>query len=58
MGDEEPRLQRFKQPDPDHDLGLWLLFHPDMKHNAKILAFRQHMIEQTQAISHVFEGRC
>ncbi|MDQ7050633.1 MAG: LysR family transcriptional regulator [Enterobacterales bacterium] len=57
MGDDEALLQRFKQPDPSHDLGLWLLFHPDMKHNAKILAFRRHFIQQTQMISHRFEGR-
>lgn len=56
-GDKNPALERYCDPDPSHDLGLWLLFHPDLKGTARILAFRNHMIESINVVRHLFEGR-
>ncbi len=56
MGDADPKLERYCDPDPAHDLGLWLLLHPDMKRTARVLAFRQHMAEAIQSEKDVFEG--
>lgn len=56
MGDTEPQLERFSEPDPAHNLGLWILLHPDLKHTARVLAFRNHMDKSIQQIKEVFEG--
>ncbi len=57
IGDNDPDLERYCEPDPSHDLGLWILFHPDLKRTARILAFRDHMSESINEIMHLFEGR-
>ncbi len=44
MGDSEPLLERYAEPNPDYNLGLWILLHPDLKRTARVLAFRDHMI--------------
>jgi DNA-binding transcriptional LysR family regulator len=56
LGDEDPDLARYAPPDPELNLGLWLLFHPDLRHNARVLAFREHMLREVDAIRDVFEG--
>jgi len=57
IGDKYPELERYSEPDPSHDLGLWLLFHPDLKHTTRIIAFREHMSESINEIKYLFEGR-
>jgi DNA-binding transcriptional LysR family regulator len=57
MGDTEPLLERYCPPDESLNLGLWLLFHPDLKRNAKVLAFREYMSNEITACKHIFEGR-
>ena len=57
MGDTDPLLQRYSEPDPQHDLGLWILLHPDLKRTARVIAFRDYMIKNIQAHRDVFEGR-
>ncbi|MDX8407359.1 MAG: LysR family transcriptional regulator, partial [Mariprofundaceae bacterium] len=57
MGDNEPELERFCGPDAELNLGLWLLFHPDLKRTARVLAFRDHMSEEIKAKMDLFEGR-
>ncbi|PHS17069.1 MAG: LysR family transcriptional regulator [Kangiella sp.] len=57
MGDSEKTLVRYNQPDDIHNLGLWLLFHPDLKRNAKVLAFREHMVNEINAQKNHFEGK-
>ena len=57
MGDQDIALERYCEPDSDLDLGLWLLFHPDLKKNAKVIAFREHVLEQIHAQKHIFQGR-
>lgn len=56
MGDNDPQLERYASPDPEHDLGLWILLHPDLKRTTRVLAFRDHMIKSIQQQQHVFEG--
>lgn len=57
MGDTEPLLQRYSEPDPQHDLGLWVLLHPDLKRTARVLAFRDYLIKNIEEQRELFEGR-
>lgn len=57
MGDPDPDLKRYCPPDPELNLGLWLLFHPDLKHTARVLAFRDYMAKEVEAQKRLFEGR-
>jgi len=56
MGDVDPLLQRYRDPDPQHSLGLWILLHPDLKHTSRVLAFRDHMVQSIEAEKNLFEG--
>jgi len=56
MGDSAPELERFSDPDPAHNLGLWILLHPDLKRTARVLAFRNHMIQSIRQQQGLFEG--
>lgn len=56
MGDTEPGLQRYCAPDPSHNLGLWILLHPDLKRTARVLAFRDHMLKAICEQKDLFEG--
>lgn len=58
MGDTDPALRRVCEPRSHWDLGLWLLLHPDLKRTARVLRFRDYMIEAIQARSDLFEGHC
>jgi DNA-binding transcriptional LysR family regulator len=57
MGDPDPKLERYRDPNPEWNLGLWLLLHPDLKRTARVLAFRDHMLESIKAITDLFEGK-
>jgi len=57
MGDGSEELARYCPPDESLNLGLWLLFHPDLKRNAKVLAFRAHMVHETLLKKNLFEGK-
>ncbi|MFO7812326.1 MAG: hypothetical protein R6V21_05120 [Pelovirga sp.] len=50
-------LQRYSDPDPQHDLGLWVLLHPDLKRTARVLAFRDYLIKNIEEQRELFEGR-
>ena len=56
MGDAEPELERYCDPDPAYHLGLWVLLHPDLKRTARVLAFRDHMVDEIESRREVFEG--
>lgn len=56
MGDRDPKLERFSSPKPEHDLGLWLLLHPDLKRTGRVLAFKDHMMQSIEQQQHVFNG--
>ncbi|MDQ6998596.1 MAG: LysR family transcriptional regulator [Mariprofundus sp.] len=57
MGDTDPDLERLCPPDPQMKLGVWLLFHPDLKRTARVLAFRDHMIEEMKMQAELLEGQ-
>lgn len=57
MGDADPTLERYCDPEVQHDLGLWILMHPDMKRTARVLAFRDYMIKYIQDQRDLFEGQ-
>jgi len=57
MGDSDPLLKRYKEPDPTYNLGLWILLHPDLKRTARVLAFRDHMISTINDKKDLFEGK-
>jgi len=56
MGDSDEELERYCSPDESLDLGLWLVFHPDLKRNAKVLAFREHMTRSIEMQKDLFQG--
>lgn len=56
MGDTEPLLARYREPDPSHNLGLWILLHPDLKRTARVLAFRDHMVSAVNETKDLFEA--
>ena len=56
MGDADPELERYCDPDPSYNLGLWVLLHPDLKRTARVLAFRDHMVQAIKEKKSVFEG--
>lgn len=56
MGDADPELERYGEPDPAYNLGLWVLLHPDLKRTARVLSFRDHMISAINEKKNLFEG--
>jgi len=56
MGDNDPLLERFSEPDPAHNLGLWVLLHPDLKRTARVLAFRDYISQAINEKKDLFEG--
>ncbi len=56
LGDADPFLERYCKPDPQYNLDLWILLHPDLKRTARVLAFRDHMIQCIQGKKDLFEG--
>ncbi|MEJ2362805.1 MAG: LysR family transcriptional regulator [Gammaproteobacteria bacterium] len=57
MGDADPALERVCDPDPAHDLGLWILLHPDLRRTARVLAFRNYMVEAIKQRRDCFSGK-
>jgi len=57
LGDREAGLERLASPDPQLNLGLWLLFHPDLKRTRRVLAFRDHLVEAMQPQLPLLAGR-
>lgn len=57
MGDPDPALARYTEPQAEWDLGLWILLHPDLKRTTRVLAFRDHMMEAIKAQSDLLTGR-
>jgi DNA-binding transcriptional LysR family regulator len=57
MGDEDPALSRNADPERRHDLGLWLLYHHDLRRTQRVRLFADHMRRQVAAQAALFEGR-
>lgn len=58
MGDADPLLARYCDPDPAYNLGLWVLLHPDLKRTARVLAFRDFIMQAITDKKDLFEGQC
>lgn len=58
MGDSEPSLVRFEAPKPVHELGLWLVYHKDLRRTKRVRLFREHMQQQISQQRALFEGLC
>lgn len=56
MGDTDPELVRYCEPEPGWELGLWLLLHPDLRRTLRVLVFRDHMAEAIRAQKSLFNG--
>jgi DNA-binding transcriptional LysR family regulator len=56
LGDSDPVLTRFRQPEKKHDLGLWLLYHRDLRNNKRVILFREHMRREIRGAVALFEG--
>jgi len=57
MGDSDPALERFSPPEKKHDLGLWLLYHRDLRRTKRVRLFREHMLKEVGDAASLFEGR-
>ena len=57
MGDGDPALKRWRAPEAQHDLGLWLLYHRDLRRTQRVRLFREFMMQETAKQRDVFEGR-
>ena len=57
MGDSDPSLARFRSPEQQHELGLWLLYHPDLRRTKRVRLFRDHMLRDIVKAAPLFEGR-
>lgn len=56
MGDTDPALVRFKEPEIRHNLGLWLLYHRDLRNTKRVTLFREHMQREIKTLAPLFEG--
>lgn len=56
MGDADPLLERYCEPDARHNLGLWILLHPDLRRTARVTTFRDFMINSIRKKRDLFEG--
>ena len=56
LGDSDPELARFKEPKKQHELGLWLLYHRDLRNTKRVALFREHMQREIKEATALFEG--
>lgn len=56
LGDSDPELARFRQPEKQHELGLWLLYHRDLRNTKRVTLFREHMQREIKQAIGLFEG--
>lgn len=56
LGDSDPELARFHEPEDQHELGLWLLYHCDLRNVKRIALFRDHMQREIKQAVGLFEG--
>jgi len=57
LGDTDPSLTRFREPEEKHDLGLWFLYHRDLRNTKRVTVFREHMQREIKSIRPLFEGQ-
>jgi molybdate transport repressor ModE-like protein len=56
LGDSDPELVRYREPEAQHELGLWLLYHRDLRNTKRVTLFREHMQREIKEASALFEG--
>lgn len=56
LGDSDPALVRFREPEEQHNLGLWLLYHRDLRNNKRVALFREHMQREIRESTALFVG--
>lgn len=56
IGDGDPELVRFREPERQHDIGLWLLYHRDLRNTRRVILFREHMQREIGKIGARFQG--
>lgn len=56
LGDSDPELARFHEPEKQHELGLWLLYHRDLRNTKRVVLFREHMQREIKQAAALFEG--
>ncbi|MBL4768357.1 MAG: LysR family transcriptional regulator [Rhodobacteraceae bacterium] len=56
LGDSDPALVRFHEPEKQHELGLWLLYHRDLRNTKRVALFREHMQREIKQAAVLFEG--
>lgn len=56
LGDSDPELARFHEPEKQHDLGLWLLYHRDLRNIKRVTLFREHMQREIRECAALFKG--
>ena len=56
LGDNDPELARFHEPEKQHELGLWLLYHRDLRNTKRVTLFREHMQREIKQAAALFEG--
>lgn len=56
LGDSDPSLIRFSEPESRHELGLWFLYHRDLRNTKRVTLFREHMVREVGKLSGVFDG--
>lgn len=56
LGDRDPALARFREPEKQHELGLWFLYHRDLRNTRRVILFREHMQREIKAVTSLFDG--
>ena len=56
MGDNDAQLLRYLAPEPRHDVGLWLLYHPNLRRTKRVRLFREHMLGEIVSQQQLFDG--
>lgn len=57
MADPDPALDRYADPLPEMDVGLWFLFHQDLKRTERIRVFRDFVVREMEPIRDLLGGK-
>ena len=56
LANSDPELTRFHEPKKQEELGLWLLYHRDMRKTKRVDLFRAHMQREIKQATALFKG--
>jgi DNA-binding transcriptional LysR family regulator len=56
MADPDPLLERYIDPMPEMNMGLWFLFHSDLKRTERIHVFRDFLGSEIESVRNLLEG--